>query len=197
VTRKFGGMESLDIQPGAENAMTFSKPRGNGSRATILVADDEEAYRELYSELLESEGFQTLRAVDGDEALAMLQHEHVDMALLDVMMPKRDGVAICKQLKADPETRLIPILLLTAWDFDRGVILGIESGADEYLRKPVDNVELMARVHALLDKKRFTDSLEDVEKVLLSYSRIVEAKNPYTAGHGDRVSRFSVVLLLS
>jgi putative two-component system response regulator len=164
------------------------------SRATILIADDDVDYRELYSDLLESEGFQTLCAKDGEEALAVLYRERVDLALIGVMMPKRDGLSVCRELRANPETRLIPVLLMAGCDMGQGLVVGIESSGDGYLRKPVDNAELLARVRALLDKKRFTDDLEDVERVLLSFSRIVEAKNPYTAGHGERVSQIAAAL---
>ena len=162
--------------------------------SSILIADDSEAYRELYSDLLESEGFRTLCAKDGNEALELLKGQPVDLALIDVMMPNRDGLAVCRELKSNPETRLIPLLLLTGADTVQSRISGIESGADQYMTKPVATSELLARVRALIEKKRFTDHLENTERVLISFSNIVEAKNPYTAGHGNRVSRLAAAL---
>jgi putative two-component system response regulator len=164
------------------------------SGVNILIADDDKDYRELYSDLLRSEGFQTFCAKDGAQALAVLHHERIDLALVDVMMPKMDGMSVCREVKNNPETRLVPILLVTGWASDRGLLTGIESGADAYLKKPIDNIELITRVRALIEKKRFTDDLENTERVLLSFTEIAEAKNPYTAGHGYRVSQSALRL---
>ena len=164
------------------------------SRANVLIADGDEDYRQLYSDLLRSEGFQTFCAKDGNQALAVSHRERIDIALVDAMMPKTNGMTVCRELKNNPEVRAVPIVLLTGWESDQGAVKGIESGADAYLRKTVNNVELITRVRSLLDKRRFTDNLEDMEKVLLTFSEIVEAKDPCTAGHGYRVSRTAVSL---
>src|ERR1022692_4353452 len=161
------------------------------NRATILIADSDEDYRQLYSDLLRSEGFHTFCAKNVDQALAVLHHERIDIALVDGMMPKMNGMTVCRELRGNPETRLVPILLLTSWESSPGCAMGIEAGADAdaYFRKSVNNIELITRVRALLEKKRFTDDLENTERVLLSFTEIAEAKNPYSAGHGFRVSQ--------
>ncbi len=178
-----------------EIASRHNGNHGNG-HATILIADRDEDYRQLYSDLLRSEGFHTFCAKDVDQALSVLQNERIDMALVDVTMPKTNGMTVCGELRNNPETRLVPILLLTSWEATRARDVAIDSGADadEYLRKPVNNVELITRVRALVEKKRFTDNLGHAEKVLLTLAEVVEAKNPSTAGHGYRVSRIAVSL---
>lgn len=166
------------------------------NRATILIADSDEDYRQLYSDLLRSEGFNTFCAKNVDQALAVLHRERIDIALVDGMMPKANGMTVCRELRSNAETRLVPILLLTSWEPTPGRAMGIEAGADAdaYLIKPVNNIELITWVRTLLEKKRFTDNLEDAEKMLLTLAELVEAKNPYNAGHGFRVSRTAVSL---
>jgi putative two-component system response regulator len=164
------------------------------SHASVLIADGDEDYRQLYSDLFRSEGFQTFCAKDAHQALAVSHHERIDIALVDAMMPKANGMTVCRELKNNSQARPVPIVLLTGWESDQGIATGIESGADAYLKKTINNVELVTRVRSLLDKKRFTDNLEDMEKVLLTLSEVVEAKNPYTAGHGYRVSQTAVSL---
>jgi putative two-component system response regulator len=189
-------MSSLSNQCAVEVVPALYDPNNGTSRLTVLIADSDEDYRQLYSDLLRSEGFQTFCAKDVDQALAVLHHERIDMALVDVMMPKTNGITLCRELRSNPETRLVPIVLLTGWESDQRCVMGIDSGADAdaHLRKPIDNIELITRVRALLDKKRFTDNLGDAEKMLLILAEIVEGKDPYTAGHGYRVSRTAVAL---
>ncbi|MFI5116649.1 MAG: HD domain-containing phosphohydrolase [Terriglobales bacterium] len=190
-------MSTLSSQSAVVEEITTRHAGSHGSnRGNILIADDDQDYRELYSDLLRSEGFQTFCAKDGAQALAVLHRERIDIALVDGMMPKTNGMTVCRELRNNPETRLVPILLLTSWEAAPGRAMGIEAGtdADAYLRKPVNNIELITRVRTLLEKKRFTDDLEDTEKMLLTFTELVEAKNPYSAGHGLRVSRTAVSL---
>jgi len=161
------------------------------SQATILIADDEEANREILSELLQIEGYRTIPAQDGEEALKLLRSHHVDLALLDVMMPRHTGFAVCHEAKSDPATRLVPVVLVTGLNRSEDRIKGIESGADDFLSKPVDRAELLARVRSLLRLKQFTDELESAETVLCSLAISIEAKDPYTVGHCDRLSVFA------
>ena len=159
--------------------------------ATILVADDESANREILAELLEREGYRTVSAADGAQALEVLRSQHVDLALLDVMMPGRTGFAVCHEAKSNPATRLIPVVLVTGLNRSEDRIKGIEGGADDFLSKPVDRAELLARVRSLLRLKHFTDELESAETVLCSLAISIEAKDPYTVGHCDRLSVYA------
>jgi len=187
-------MLSLSNQAPVEEFTALVNLSRGSSRTTILIADGDEHYRQLYSDILRSEGFQTFVAKDCDQALAILHRERVDLALVDVVMPNTNGMTLCRELRSNLETRLVPILLLTDWKSDKGPVMEIENDVDAYVNKPVNDIELITRVHALLDKKRFTDNLGDTEKVLLTLLEILEAKNPYTAGHGCRVSRTAVSL---
>ncbi|MBI4459291.1 MAG: response regulator [Acidobacteria bacterium] len=162
--------------------------------ASILVADDSEGMRELLSDLLSEQGYQVVRAADGEEALNKIRQEKIDLALLDVMMPHRTGFAVCRAIKANPGTRLIPVVLVTQLDNKEDRVQGIESGADDFLSKPVYNEELLARVRSLLRIKHFTDQLENAEAVLFTLALSIEAKDPYTEGHCERLSQYSVAL---
>lgn len=162
--------------------------------ATILIADDNWANLELLSGLLEDEGHRVLCATDGGQALAAFRSEQIDLALLDVVMPERDGFEVCRELKAASHTRLIPVVLVTALTDSVDRIKGIECGADDFLNKPINREELLARVRSLLRLKHFTDELESAETVLFSLALSIEAKDPYTEGHCDRLSKYSVAL---
>src|SRR5438445_2006930 len=169
-------------------------PASEGHEGTILVADDNEANRELLSALLSAEGYQVVCAANGQEALAQVDSGSIDLALLDVVMPRRTGFQVCQAMKSKPETRLTPVILLTSLNSDADRIHGIMCGADDFLNKPVNKHELLARVHSLLRLKQFTDELDNAETVLFSLALTIEAKDPYTEGHCDRLSKYSVAL---
>jgi len=159
--------------------------------ATILVVDDEPANRELMLALLEPQAYTVLTAEDGQEALDSVAKHQPDLVLLDVMMPKLDGVEVCRRLKNDPETRLTPVVLVTALSALDDRIRGLEAGADDFLAKPVERTELMARVRALLSLKAHTDELERAESVIFALAYSIEGKDSNTGGHCDRLSNYS------
>jgi putative two-component system response regulator len=169
-------------------------PASEGHEGTILVADDNEANRELLSAMLSAEGYQVVCAANGQEALARVHSGSIDLALLDVVMPRPTGFEVCQAMKSKPETRLIPVVLITSLNSDADRIHGILYGADDFLNKPVNKHELLARVHSLLRLKQFTDELDNAETVLFSLALTIEAKDPYTEGHCDRLSKYSVAL---
>src|SRR6195256_116252 len=166
--------------------------RGHGER--VLVADDSEANRELLLELLTAEGYYVVLAADGSEAQGQIRSGSIDLALLDVVMPRPTGFEICQSMKSSEETRLIPVVLLTSLNTDADRIRGIMCGAEDFLTKPVNKHELLARVYSLLRLKQFTDELDNAESVLFSLALTIEAKDPYTEGHCDRLSKYSVAL---
>ena len=169
-------------------------PASQRHEGIILVADDNEANRELLSALLSAEGYQVVCAADGQQALDRLHSDSIDLALLDVLMPRRTGFEACLAMKAKPETRLIPVVLLTSLNSEDDRIRGIMCGADDFLSRPVNKHELLARVHSLLRLKQFTDELDNAEAVLFSLALSIEAKDPYTEGHCDRLAKYSVAL---
>jgi putative two-component system response regulator len=166
-------------------------------RATILVADDNAANRELLSDLLTAEGYDIISAEDGDQALRAVHDDALDMALLDVMMPGKSGFAVCTAIKSQLETRFVPVVLVTGLSSVDERIQGIKCGADDFLSKPVNKQELLARVHSLLRLKEYTDELDNAETVLFSLALSIEAKDPYTKGHCDRLAEYSVDLAKS
>ena len=163
------------------------KPKGR-----ILVVDDTPPNVELLEAYLTAEGYGVLPAYSGAEALQQVEEDPPDLILLDIMMPGIDGLQVCRQLKGDPRTLLIPVVMVTALKAREDRIRAIEAGADDFLSKPVDRVELLARVKSLLRVKYYTDELEHAETVLETLALTVEAKDPYTEGHCERLSDYGV-----
>jgi two-component system alkaline phosphatase synthesis response regulator PhoP len=128
----------------------------------VLIVDDEEAIVKLVSFNLEKEGFETLAAYDGREALDIIRREPLDLVVLDVMLPEMDGLSLCRQLRLDGIQ--VPILMLTAKDGEIDKVLGLEIGADDYLTKPFSPRELVARVRALL--RRTKEAKDEPEELL-------------------------------
>lgn len=122
----------------------------------ILVVDDEESLALLLCRALRQQGYKTVCANDGDAALSLVYEEMPDLVLLDLMLPKMDGWEICRRVKSDPETRHIPIMMLTARSSPEDAVQGLDLGADDYMRKPFPLDELIARVRALLRRNTQT-----------------------------------------
>jgi len=167
---------------------------GDSVKGTILVADDNAGIREPLFELLRSHCYRVIEAADGEQAFLEICSQPIDLALLDVQMPGRSGFSVCRAIKARPETRFVPVVLITGLGGAEDRIQGIEAGADDFLNKPVKKEELLARVRSLVRLKRYTDELENAETVLCMLARSIEAKDPYTEGHCDRLSRYTVSL---
>jgi class 3 adenylate cyclase/AmiR/NasT family two-component response regulator len=127
----------------------------------ILVVDDMADNVEILQMRLESQGFEVITAGDGEAALAVIRDKLPDLVLLDIMMPKLDGIGAVKQVKADPALPFIPVILVTARADARDVVAGLEAGADDYLTKPVDQAALMARVRAMLRIKGLHDTVQE------------------------------------
>ena len=161
---------------------------------TILVADDNSTNRELLEELLASQGFTVITASDGAAALQELSNTQIDLVLLDVMMPYLNGFEVCERIKINPDTYLIPVIMITALSDKQDRLEGIKVGADDFLTRPVDRTELLARVGSLLKLKQRTDELERAESVLFSLARSIEGKDPYTHGHCERLAEYSARL---
>lgn len=162
--------------------------------ATILIVDDIVANARLLQRLLARDGHRVIFAQDGAEALQRVRDDHPDLVLMDVIMPTLDGFETCRQLKSDPETRLVPVVLITALQGSRDRVRGLEVGADDFLMRPVNTAELTARVRSLLRIKRFTDELDSAESVILSLALTIEARDAQTEGHCQRLARYSVTV---
>jgi putative two-component system response regulator len=175
-------------------AISISNSDADGIPQRILVADDDDSSRRLLTDLLEGEGHEVLAVSDGTVARNILRERHIDLALLDVMMPGETGFSICRELKSSKATRLTPVVLVTGLANSSDRILGIEVGADDFLNKPIKPEELLARVRSLLRMKDYVDQLEEAETVLFSLALGIEAKDPYTEGHCQRLSNYAVEL---
>lgn len=168
--------------------------KGFDRRFRVLVADDLPENLALIRDILQSPRCEVILARSGREAWEKVLQHPPDLVLLDVMMPGMDGYEVCHRLKTHRETQLIPVVMITALTDLGDKIRGIEAGADDFLNKPFNLAEFAARVRSLLRLKQITDELENAETVLFSLALGVEAKDPSTIGHCERLSRYSVKL---
>jgi len=164
------------------------------TKARILAVDDNIQNVELLEGLLSSRGYEVIKAYNGLEALQKLEENDIDVVLLDVLMPKMDGYETCRRIKNRPESRLLPVIMLTALDSIEDKIKGIEAGADDFITKPFQKPELLARVKSFERLKGLLDELENAQNVLYSLASALDYNDPYTHGHSKRVSEFSVRL---
>jgi putative two-component system response regulator len=162
--------------------------------ARILVVDDNPSIAGLMSQLLTMRGYEVVIANDAREAEIEIQRQTPDLILSDVKMPGKSGYELCRDLKENPATRLIPFVLITGFSDSTDKVRGIEAGADDFLNKPVLAEELTARVKSLLRVKEFTDELETADSVLCTLGLIVENRDPYTEGHCERLAVNAVEL---
>ena len=172
----------------------FGSQSPSPRRSRILVADDTDSIRALYRKLLATDGHEVIDVGDGEAALAAVQKHHPDVVLLDVTMPHLDGLEVCRRLKTDPATRLTPVVLVTGQSDLQDRIRGIEAGADEFLSKPVHPLELRARVSSLSRMKQLLDALDSAEAAFMTLALTIEARDPMTNGHCERLARHAVAL---
>jgi putative two-component system response regulator len=163
-------------------------------RPTILVVEDDRPNRELLVRLLSRHGYIVASVADGEAALAAVEEKRPDLILLDVGLPGLDGFEVCRGIKDRTTTRLTPVVMVTGLHDREHRMKGIEAGADDFLSKPYDEEELSARVGSLVRLKRYTDELESAESVILSLALTVEARDPYTEGHCQRLAAYATVL---
>jgi putative two-component system response regulator len=166
----------------------------NGKPRQVLVVDDDPNIALLLSELLETEGHDVSCAHDGVEALAAVAERPPDLILLDLDMPHLGGFEVCRLLKSDPRTRLIPVVIVTGQTAQESRLQAWDLGADEFLTKPFHRLEVIARCQSLLRLKALTDALDGAESVVFALARAIEAKNRYTQGHSERVTAFALAL---
>lgn len=157
--------------------------------ARVLVVDDNSDLTRMMSELLASAGYEVRVAADAESARAEMRPQLPDLILSDVIMPGMSGYELCKQLKEDPSTRLIPFVLMTGMGDREDKLRALEAGADDLISKPVYSEELFARVKSLLKLKEFTDELETAESVLCTLGLSVESRDKYTEGHCERLAQ--------
>ncbi len=165
------------------------------ARERILIADDNPANLDIFQTRLSSHGYEILTAIDGEQALAVAQDVQPDLILLDIMMPKMDGIEVCRRLKTDDALPFMPVILVTAKADPKDVVAGLEAGAEEYLTKPVDQTALVARVKSMLRIKALHDTnreqaarVEAQARELKELNRTLEERVDKQVGELERLS---------
>src|SRR5580658_8271936 len=162
--------------------------------ATILVVDSEEINRRLLKAIFKTTPYTILEAHKASEATALLETEKIDLVILDLMLPEMSGPELCRWMKAHRTTQLVPVLMITNLQGVENEIVGISSGADEFLIKPLHPAVVRTRVRAMLRNKSLIDSLEEAETILFALAQTVEHRDPYTGKHCQRLAVASVML---
>jgi len=156
------------------------------SGVKILVVDDEAYIVELVKFNLEKEGFQVWVAYDGVKAMEIVREERPDLIILDIMLPNMDGLEVCRQLKQDPHLQTIPIIMLTAKSEEIDTVLGLEMGADDYIKKPFSPREMVARVKARLRAFRILRSEQAVGQKIYVFKNLIVIPDKYEAFMDER-----------
>ncbi|HBA61216.1 MAG TPA: two-component system response regulator [Elusimicrobia bacterium] len=157
----------------------------------ILIVDDEDFNQELIQALLEPKGYEVVTADNGKQALEILAQKNIDLILLDINMPVMNGFEMCLLVKQDPRTRHIPVIMITSLESRDSRLKGMETGAEEFLHKPVDQAELLLRVGNILRAAEYEDAFN---YVIMALARAAEANDLDTGNHILRVGEFSALI---
>jgi putative two-component system response regulator len=163
----------------------------NTRRPRVLIVDDDAHVRTVLGRLLTREGYTVDVALDGASALAAIATRAPDVVLLDVMLPGLSGFEVCRRIKADVATRLTPVIIATGLDARQERLEGLDAGADDFLTKPVDKLELLARVRSLARMKQYTDDLDSASAILTALTAMIEARDGYGTGHCHRMANYA------
>jgi len=167
---------------------------GRRSATRVLLADDEEAVAELLRRVLVRDGYVVEVVGDGLAALEAVNEHRPHVVLLDVNMPGMTGIEVCRSIKQDASNRLTPVILVTGMAQREKRIEGLEAGADDFLSKPVDPQELLARVRSLVRMKRYTDDLDSAASLIIAMALLIEARDGNTEGHCHRMANYATAL---
>jgi putative two-component system response regulator len=161
---------------------------------SILIVDDNEINRRLIRAMLKTTPYHIVECHKAAEALQILMADNVDLVILDLMLPEMGGPEFCRRLKADRRTRFIPVLMMTSVQGFENEVMGITSGADEFLTKPLHPAVLRARIRSMLRNKALIDSLDEAESILFALAQAVEQRDQYTGLHCQRLATYSLAL---
>jgi len=162
--------------------------------ARVLVVEDSEGHVRLLRRALQADGFECIAVGTGEEAFDACVSNAADVVLLDINLPGADGIAVCRQLKAAPETRLVPVLIMTGAGDSRTCLTALEAGADDFLTKPLMLPELRARVRSAARLKRYVDELDHVMAAIVMLGATIEARDRHTSGHCERIATYATGL---
>jgi len=161
---------------------------------TILIVDDIELNRRLLKAMLKTASYRILEAARPSAAIGVLEREKVDLVVVDLVMPEMSGPEFCHHLKNERRTQLIPILMTTSVQGTENEVTGIESGADEFLIKPLQPAVVRTRIRAMLRNKALVDSLEEAETILFALAQAVERRDRHTGMHCERLTTYTLAL---
>jgi putative two-component system response regulator len=161
---------------------------------TILIVDENEINRRLIRAMLKTTPYRMVECQKAMEGLEILRSDKVDLVILDLMLPEMGGPEFCRRLKGDRQTRFIPVLMMTSVQGFENEVVGITSGADEFLTKPLHPTVLRARIRSMLRNKALIDSLEEAESILFALAQAVEQRDQYTGLHCQRLATYSMAL---
>ncbi|MDQ5988053.1 MAG: Sensor histidine kinase RcsC [Syntrophus sp. SKADARSKE-3] len=184
---KIKGRDMLFFFPRAEVIAKTDEPR-------VLVVDDNPVNVKILEAMLKPFKYVVSKAFSGLEALTMIEREDIDLVLLDIVMPGIDGIEVCRRIKRGEQTRIIPVVMVTSLDEIEAKVQSIEAGADDFISKPINKLELLARTRSLIAVKRLNENMIGFENALISLANAVEAKDVYTQGHIKRVSSMAILL---
>jgi putative two-component system response regulator len=156
-------------------------------QATVLVVDDSDANCQLVEAFLADLDCRVVSVTDGCAGLQSIAAAAPDVVLLDVQMPGMDGYEVCRSIRANPSWRLIPVVMITGFNASHDRVEALEAGADDFMSKPIDRSELVARVQSMLRLRGAYRSMEGAEQVIFALAAAVEAKDPFTERHAQRV----------
>ena len=165
-----------------------------GVSETLLVVDSDPVGRQLFRGVLKAAHYRILEASDVVEAITILRNDVIDLVITDLVLRDLSGLDLCRKLKAEKSTRLIPILVVTSVQAIESEIAGLESGANEFLVKPISPMALRTRIRAMLRTKRVIDSLDEAESILFAMARIVDTRDSDTGDHCERLAELSVLI---
>jgi len=182
-------------EPGSLPRLTFFDSSENAATpAVVLIVDGEEINRRLLKAILKTAPYKILEARRASEAMELLRSQNIDLMIVDLMLPEVSGPELCRWMKANRATHLVPILMMTSVQGVENEIVGISSGADEFLIKPLHPAVVRTRVRAMIRNKALIDSLEEAESILFALAQAVEHRDPNTGQHCQRLAVASVVL---
>jgi len=143
---------------------------------------------------MSGQGYESVSAFDGNEAYNIICSGNIDLVIADNYMPGLSGRDLCRRIKENPSTRFIPVIIITGYSSPGEKIGSIEAGADDFVSKPYKTIELITRIKSLLHAKSLNDQLDSAESVIFALAKAIEAKDIYTQGHTERVSRIALLM---